>query len=183
MELITCPECGHEVSDTAETCPNCGYRLKRKKTYTVDYYTANRMSKRLKERYICGIIGAICGIFYGIYLFIKAATDPDLVVFNILMGIFMIALGIGVILFSIKHLNPDYNSDVDIYNTRVRFERIGLLIGGGSMIVAGIGLLIYMMHEFSDRSGLGELYVAPGIMILGGIGSLIYAYFKYKNDF
>lgn len=28
MALIKCPECGHEVSDQAETCPNCGYALK-----------------------------------------------------------------------------------------------------------------------------------------------------------
>ena len=32
MALIKCPECGHDVSDTAETCPNCGYRLKEKTT-------------------------------------------------------------------------------------------------------------------------------------------------------
>ena len=24
MALITCPECGHQVSDKANTCPNCG---------------------------------------------------------------------------------------------------------------------------------------------------------------
>lgn len=25
MALITCPECGHQVSNTAKTCPECGY--------------------------------------------------------------------------------------------------------------------------------------------------------------
>lgn len=29
MALIKCPECEHEVSDTAITCPNCGYTLKK----------------------------------------------------------------------------------------------------------------------------------------------------------
>ena len=24
MALITCPECGNQVSDKAKTCPNCG---------------------------------------------------------------------------------------------------------------------------------------------------------------
>lgn len=24
MALIKCPECNHDVSDSAETCPNCG---------------------------------------------------------------------------------------------------------------------------------------------------------------
>lgn len=27
MALIKCPECGHDVSDTASKCPNCGYEL------------------------------------------------------------------------------------------------------------------------------------------------------------
>lgn len=27
MALITCPECGKEISDKAENCPNCGYVL------------------------------------------------------------------------------------------------------------------------------------------------------------
>lgn len=27
MALITCPECGKEVSDKATTCPNCGYPI------------------------------------------------------------------------------------------------------------------------------------------------------------
>ena len=27
MALITCPECGKEVSDKATACPNCGYPI------------------------------------------------------------------------------------------------------------------------------------------------------------
>lgn len=27
MALISCPECGHEISDTAKTCINCGYKM------------------------------------------------------------------------------------------------------------------------------------------------------------
>ena len=27
MALITCPECGKEVSDMAKMCPNCGYPI------------------------------------------------------------------------------------------------------------------------------------------------------------
>ncbi len=30
MALITCPECGKEVSDQAEACPNCGYPIAKK---------------------------------------------------------------------------------------------------------------------------------------------------------
>lgn len=27
MALITCPECGREISDRAEACPNCGFPI------------------------------------------------------------------------------------------------------------------------------------------------------------
>lgn len=29
MALISCKECGKDVSDTVKTCPNCGFRLKK----------------------------------------------------------------------------------------------------------------------------------------------------------
>ncbi len=29
MALIKCPECGKDVSTSAETCPHCGYSLKK----------------------------------------------------------------------------------------------------------------------------------------------------------
>lgn len=29
MALITCPECGKNVSESAESCPNCGYSIKK----------------------------------------------------------------------------------------------------------------------------------------------------------
>ena len=29
MALIKCPECGNEVSDSAEICPKCGYGIKK----------------------------------------------------------------------------------------------------------------------------------------------------------
>lgn len=31
MALISCPECGHDVSETARKCPECGYTLKKYK--------------------------------------------------------------------------------------------------------------------------------------------------------
>lgn len=30
MALITCPECGRQVSDAAQVCPNCGYPIGKK---------------------------------------------------------------------------------------------------------------------------------------------------------
>lgn len=33
MALINCPECGHQMSDTAKKCPNCGYKQTNKFQY------------------------------------------------------------------------------------------------------------------------------------------------------
>lgn len=33
MALIKCPECGNEISDTADVCVNCGYLIKAKRKY------------------------------------------------------------------------------------------------------------------------------------------------------
>ena len=33
MPLMNCPECGKEVSDTANSCPNCGYLIHNKKSF------------------------------------------------------------------------------------------------------------------------------------------------------
>lgn len=38
MALINCPECNHEISDTAKSCPNCGYTIRKvinKKTISI----------------------------------------------------------------------------------------------------------------------------------------------------
>lgn len=53
MALISCPECGHEVSDTAKTCANCGYRI--------------RQHKAISKKTICAlavllIVVAVAGI-------------------------------------------------------------------------------------------------------------------------
>lgn len=36
MALITCPECGKEISDKATTCPNCGHPMQTNQTETPD---------------------------------------------------------------------------------------------------------------------------------------------------
>lgn len=32
MALVTCPECGHQVSTTAEACPQCGHNMEAHQT-------------------------------------------------------------------------------------------------------------------------------------------------------
>lgn len=39
MALITCPECGKEISSTVSKCPHCGYEIKKEGKVTILGYT------------------------------------------------------------------------------------------------------------------------------------------------
>lgn len=39
MALITCPECGKEISSTVSKCPHCGYEIKKESKVTILGYT------------------------------------------------------------------------------------------------------------------------------------------------
>lgn len=87
MALIKCPECGHEVSDTAANCPNCGYQITK---------AINTDEKKRSDAIpvICGVFGIAFPIIFGWYLF---AVSPLTLVPSILLlfvGIICLA-GIG----------------------------------------------------------------------------------------
>lgn len=42
MAMITCPECGKQISDKADKCPNCGYPL--------DFKNKNENSENVKKK-------------------------------------------------------------------------------------------------------------------------------------
>ena len=186
MALIKCPECGHDVSDTAETCPNCGYRLKEKTDYSFDYSTYNRINKRLKEKFIGGIIGSIFLFIYGIVILFQLG-DPDTPsALPIIMSISIIALAVGMFIFTCRKLNPDINSAEDIYNTRVKTERIGILIGGIIALVGGVALIILISTfwgEYGTSTGLILAYLYVIFCLIFGIGAILYYLYKKKHDF
>lgn len=70
MALIVCPECGHEVSDTAITCPNCGFTLKKE----LDNQKRNNFLKKYKVGIIIAVV-AVCVLIYGIRY---EVSKPDL---------------------------------------------------------------------------------------------------------
>ncbi len=57
MSLMKCPECGKEVSTSAEVCPHCGYPLKKSQpsqplqyetqTVTIVYWTKSGLDEKL----------------------------------------------------------------------------------------------------------------------------------------
>lgn len=56
MSMIKCPECGKEISDTADKCPNCGFQIKKKKPVWLI------------------IIAVICGLI-AVFVLLSAAKD------------------------------------------------------------------------------------------------------------
>lgn len=61
MSLIKCPECGKEISDSADNCPNCGHPLKKKAP-----------AKKIVLWTVAGICGAVA-------LFVLASGVNDFI--------------------------------------------------------------------------------------------------------
>lgn len=104
MALITCKECGKEISSTAESCPHCGHKTE----------TATQ-NAQLKDRSIAFYI-AVAAVFIGLFILIPALstlmenyndwyfwnwyTDrSDEVVRNIGLGVGLIGGGLGVVIW------------------------------------------------------------------------------------
>lgn len=83
MALIRCPECGHQVSDTAPSCPNCGYDLSKKpEAFTPVVKPLTDPEKVKSNTKIAEIIGSV------ILLAVGVAT------IGIGIGIVLIILGV-----------------------------------------------------------------------------------------
>lgn len=57
MALITCPECGKQVSDKAAYCPHCGIEIKKKLS---ENKAGQRRDKKKRRRNIIIVIVSIC---------------------------------------------------------------------------------------------------------------------------
>ena len=72
MALITCPECGKEVSDTAQSCPNCGYPIAQKEVVdkpVTDEDISNVSRKKSSKKIIitaCLIIAVAVGVIFSL---------------------------------------------------------------------------------------------------------------------
>lgn len=88
MALISCPECGDKVSNTAPTCPHCGYVMQQRNSPVVDasdsanesssanivkYSDVGEFKSRLPLRilYIAfGVLLILFGLFFFPFIFI-----------------------------------------------------------------------------------------------------------------
>jgi rRNA maturation endonuclease Nob1 len=75
MPLITCPDCGKQISDQAPSCPNCGrpvapprqptsaYVVKKSETFGVGCLV---QALSLAIGFVIGLLGGVVGIFLGL---------------------------------------------------------------------------------------------------------------------
>lgn len=68
MALIKCPECQHDVSESAQSCPNCGFEVK---TY-LDFQKREEDKKRQEEQHQLEKLKEGCGCLFLIVLIIFA---------------------------------------------------------------------------------------------------------------
>ena len=187
MALITCPECGHEVSDTAETCPNCGYKLKESTDLNFDQPTKARLDKTIKEAYYSRLIslaivfvGGLIGLFFGISRYQN--------VFQIITPIFVMVLSAVMFVYVYRKYNPRTHTKQEMFNTSVKHGRIALIIVGVVLILAGIIFTIVCWDimtdpKYSNHEMMPFLYIYIGFYYLAGIASIIYYFIKKRKDF
>jgi len=81
--LIKCPECGHDVSSTAEKCPNCGATIsQRDKEFVPGEGNTIRLVERTPKRYKAQRIWSWVVFFVGFLLLfvwqaVSGGEGPD----------------------------------------------------------------------------------------------------------
>lgn len=115
MPLITCPECGKQVSDQAASCPHCGYPLTpvkkaepRKRNANPDFSKMEVIMYRgSKQAIITGIIVfvfCLTLVAFGVVLLLKF-KGIQRVIFPVLLFGFSVPLFIAAIVQTVKGCN------------------------------------------------------------------------------
>lgn len=99
MALINCPECGHQMSDTATKCPNCGY----------SNFRNNEIIKSIgnhKHYIISGVWGTVSLfiVFWGIGYSTHFSTSPIIIDEDFITGLIFFLVGIISLFFSCRLL-------------------------------------------------------------------------------
>lgn len=73
MALITCPECGKQISETTPSCPHCGYQLSAQTTPTGPAPTKIEAPETNKKTGILSLVSGIVMLpisFLGLFIFV-----------------------------------------------------------------------------------------------------------------
>ena len=109
MALITCSECGKELSSTAERCPHCGHKTEFAKDSAKKRDIAWAVYISLGA-FVIGLLLLIPNLFtlmdnYNDYYFWNYYTErSDAVMRNIGIGVGLTGSGLGVFLATLKQV-------------------------------------------------------------------------------
>lgn len=71
MAMVTCRECGKEISDMAGTCPHCGYPIQAVKNAQIEQNNRAFYKKQNKMRILYSIFGFLFTFAIGVIVFKK----------------------------------------------------------------------------------------------------------------
>ncbi len=91
MALISCPECGKQISDSTPACPHCGYLFSVNSAPAVPSPTK---IGEISQNYAVGIAMTVLGIFLLLVCLFAIIMFPLLGIFIIWVP--LVVLGIGV---------------------------------------------------------------------------------------
>lgn len=129
MALIKCPECNHEVSDTAITCPNCGYALKKNiaQEKRASFFESNRKA-------IIGVVIAVAAIVAIVIVYFSVQNQPIRSPFEGLS--FDMTLEEGRALLGKPSLSAEPDDDAGTDKYRDYFDNISFAGLSGELSVA-----------------------------------------------
>ena len=142
MALIKCPECGHQMSDTAKKCPNCGYSLTKYKFLILgiviifvglilvaitlctledcDPYAYYGINLRSTEFFIeCLIFLCAIAIFYGGCKLMKKFFSRSIYVF---WGITTVCIVSEIIMLNAVGINLNHPEDHHVRNDSLDYN-------------------------------------------------------------
>ncbi len=102
MALITCPECGKKVSDSATACPGCAYPLKNSSSSSKRVQTIEKTSKKWKGLQLIGFIFAMIGLLMVFGSDPKSGATP---------GVAVLLLAVGIVLYLYARLGSWWHHD------------------------------------------------------------------------
>ncbi len=118
MALITCPECGNQISDQAVSCPVCGYPIRQ----PIPGYAAGQPAYHVPQQpqvivyprpkvpgrgfgisgMVLGIIGAVYSIPTLLSVLVTLFSDPELITTILPLAIEVGIMGILALIFGIS---------------------------------------------------------------------------------
>ena len=98
MALVSCPECGKEISDAAQSCPHCGYSMREAAASQVK---RTPLTEKTPSRgyglllCICGMVAALGGLLFCLFF--------------LPLGIIVLAVSVMMILAGVEQFKDAQN--------------------------------------------------------------------------